>query len=112
MKSNLNDRLPILENLGDGVFYYNYNIKVTKVQPADFQQENTEAPQVFYEHETVQVWETPDYNICTNAVLCDCWNETEEFKLINKYKTFSLGLSKDSVDKVMCKKYLMKNISL
>lgn len=108
MKSNLNVRPTILENLGNGVFHYSCNIKVAEVQPADFQQEKTEVPQIGYEYETVQVWENQNYYICANAVLCDCWNETEEFKLVNKCKTFSLGLSKDLVDEVMYKKYLTK----
>ena len=112
MKSNSNVRPPILQDLGDGSFHYNYNIKEVEVQPADIQQEKTEAPQIGYEYETVQVWGTPDYDKCVKAVLRDRRDETEEFNLINKYNTFALGLSKDPADETEYKNYLAEVLAV
>lgn len=112
MKSNSNVRPPIILDLGDGSFHYNYNIKEVEVQPADIQQEKTEAPQISYEYETVQVWGIPDYDKCVKAVLRDRRDETEEFNLINKYNTFALGLSKDLADETEYKNYLAEVLAV
>lgn len=112
MKSNSNVRPPILQDLGDGSFHYNYNIKEVEVQPADIQQEKTEAPQIGYEYETVQIWGTPDYDKCVKAVLRSRRDETEEFNLINKYNAFALGLSKDPADETEYKEYLTEVLAV
>lgn len=112
MKSNSNVRPPIILDLGDGSFHYNYNIKEVEVQPADIQQEKTETPQIGYEYETVQIWGTPDYDKCVKAVLRSRRDETEEFNLINKYNAFALGLSKDPADETEYKDYLTEVLAV
>lgn len=112
MKSNSNVKPPIILDLGNGSFHYNYNIKEVEVQPGDIQQEKTEAPQIGYEYETVQVWGIPDYDKCIKAVLRDRRNETEEFSLINKYNAFVLGLSTDEADKAEYEAYLSEVIAV
>lgn len=112
MKSNSNVRPPIILDLGDGSFHYNYNIKEVEVQPADIQQEKPETPQIGYEYETVHIWGTPDYDKCVKAVLRDRRDETEEFNLINKYNAFALGLSKDPADEAEYKDYLTEVLAV
>ena len=82
MKSNSNDRPPILQDLGNGSWHYNYNI--TEV----------------------------DYDKCVKAVLRSRRDETEEFSLINKYNAFVLGLSTDEADKTEYENYLKEVLAV
>lgn len=102
MKSNSNDRPPILQNLGNGSWHYNYNIAEVEVRPepmAVAEGEQAPAARKAYDYDTVEVWGRPDYDKCVKAVLRSRRDETEEFSLINKYNAFVLGLSKDEADK-------------
>lgn len=102
MKSNSNDRPPILQDLGNGSWHYNYNITEVEVQPepmADTEGEQVQAARTAYDYDTVEVWGRPDYDKCVKAVLRSRRDETEEFSLINKYNAFVLGLSTDEADK-------------
>lgn len=102
MKSNSNDRPPILQDLGNGSWHYNYNITEVEVQPevmAETENEQAPAARKAYDYDTVEVWGRPDYDKCVKAVLRSRRDETEEFSLINKYNAFVLGLSTDEADK-------------
>ena len=102
MKSNSNDRPPILQNLGNGSWHYNYNIAEVEVRPepmAVAEGEQAPAARKAYDYDTVEVWGRPDYDKCVKAVLRSRRDETEEFSLINKYNAFVLGLSTDEADK-------------
>lgn len=109
MKSNSNDRPPILQNLGNGSWHYNYNITEVEVQPepmAETEVEQAQAARKAYDYDTVEVWGRPDYDKCVKAVLRSRRDETEEFSLINKYNAFVLGLSTDEADKEEYEAYL------
>lgn len=102
MKSNSNDRPPILQDLGNGSWHYNYNITEVEVQPevmAETENEQAPAARKAYDYDTVEVWGRPDYDKCVKAVLRSRRDETEEFSLINKYNAFVIGLSTDEADK-------------
>lgn len=102
MKSNSNDRPPILQDLGNGSWHYNYNISEVEVRPepmAVAEGEQAPAARKAYNYDTVEVWGRPDYDKCVKAVLRSRRDETEEFSLINKYNAFVLGLSTDEADK-------------
>lgn len=102
MKSNSNDRPPILQDLGNGSWHYNYNISEVEVRPepmAVAEGEQAPAARKAYDYDTVEVWGRPDYDKCVKAVLRSRRDETEEFSLINKYNAFVLGLSTDEADK-------------
>lgn len=102
MKSNSNDRPPILQDLGNGSWHYNYNIAEVEVRPEPMAvAEGEQAPTArkAYDYDTVEVWGRPDYDKCVKAVLRSRRDETEEFSLINKYNAFVLGLSTDEADK-------------
>lgn len=95
MKSNFSDRPPILQDLGDGSYYYHYNITEVDVQPAALSDETPAdaEPRKAFECDTVQIWGVPNFDKCVKAVLRDRRDETEEFNLINKYNAFVLGLA-------------------
>ena len=101
MKSNSNDRPPILQDLGNGSWHYNYNITEVEVTPepmAEAEGDQVPAARKAYDYDTVEVWGRPDYDKCVKAVLRSRRDETEEFSLINKYNAFVLGLSTDKAD--------------
>lgn len=111
MKSNSDVRPPIIQDLGNGSYYYNYNIHEVRV-PAEPTEGEEPTTKTAFEYETVQVWGTPTYDKCVKAVLCDRRDETEEFSLINKYNAFALGLSTDEADKQEYEDYLTEVLSI
>jgi hypothetical protein len=101
MKSNSDVRPPILQDLGDGSWHYNYNIKEVPV--------TTESGEkTAFEYETVYIWGKPDYDTLANAVIAEHYSISEETALINKYNAFNLKLSIDPADKEKYEIYLKK----
>ena len=100
MKSNSNDRPPILQDLGNGSWHYNYNITEVEVTPepmAEAEGDQVPAARKAYDYDTVEVWGRPDYDKCVKAVLRSRRDETEEFSLINKvqrFRTWAIGRTK------------------
>lgn len=107
MKSNSDVRPPIIQDLGDGSYYYNYNIHEVRVSAEPTEGEEPEERTVF-EYEAVLIWGIPNYEKCVKAVLRDRRDETEEFNLINKYNAFALGVSEDIADRDNYEAYLLE----
>lgn len=105
MKSNSNVRPPIIQDLGNGSYYYNYNIHEVRVPAEPIEGQEPEERTVF-ECEAVLIWGIPNYKKCVKAVLRDRRDETEEFNLINKYNAFALGVSEEEADKEEYEAYL------
>lgn len=62
MKSNSNDRPPILQDLGNGSWHYNYNITEVEVTPepmAEAEGDQVPAARKAYDYDTVEVWGRP-----------------------------------------------------
>lgn len=115
MKSNSNDRPPILQDLGNGSWHYNYNITEVEIQSepmAETEDEQEPAARKAYDYDTVEIWGRPDYDKCVKAVLRSRRDETEEFSLINKYNAFVLGLLTDETDKTEYEAYLSEVIAV
>ena len=55
MVSNSDIRPPVIMDLGDGSYYYNYNIREVVVE----QENEDETPKKGYEYETVHIWNNP-----------------------------------------------------
>lgn len=109
MKSNSNERPPVLLDLGNGSWHYNYNITEVELQPepmAVTDGEHAPVARKAYECDTVEIWGNPNYDKCVKAVLRSRRDETEEFSLINKFNAFVLGLSTDAADKIEYENYL------
>lgn len=111
MKSNSDVRPPIIQDLGNGSYYYNYNIHEVRVPAEPTEGEEPEEKTVF-EYEAVLVWGIPNYKKCVKAVLRDRRDESEEFSLINKYNAVVLGLSDDEDDKEEYLAYLSEVLSV
>ena len=100
MKSNSNVRPPILQDLGDGSWHYNYNIK--EVPATSESGEETTA----FEYETVHIWGKPTYEMLAPLVIAEKYSPSEETSLINKYNAFVMKLSIDTEDKERYENYL------
>lgn len=105
MRSNSDVRPTFIQDLGNGSYYYNYNIHEVQVPAEPTEGEEPEEKTVF-EYEAVLIWGTPNYEKCVKAVLRDRRDETEEFSLINKYNAFALGVSEEEADKEEYEAYL------
>lgn len=115
MKSNSNDRPPILQDLGNGSWHYNYDITEVDVQPEPMaEQEGEQAPAArkAYDYDTVEVWGRPDYDKCVKAVLRSRRDETEEFSLINSTTLSYLGFRRTKRTKPNTKTTLKKCLRL
>lgn len=91
----------IIEKLGNGTYYYNYDIKSKEVTN---ELENGEIMQEMrWTYIQVHLFGQPDYRECTKAIIRQYVNQDEEFDLINSSNSIVLGLSDNQEDK---QKYL------
>ncbi|MDR1652043.1 MAG: hypothetical protein LBS01_00040 [Prevotellaceae bacterium] len=100
MKSNSDVRPPVLQDLGDGSWHYNYNIQ--EVQKTD--ENGTE--KTAFEYDTVHIWGKPTYEALVPLVIAEQYNPSKETSLINKYNAYVLKLSTTQQDKEAYKDYL------
>jgi hypothetical protein len=100
MKSNSDVRPPVLLDLGDGSWHYNYNVKEVPVTTESGEDKTA------FEYETVHIWANPNYETLANAVIAEHYSPSEETALINKYNAFTLKLSIDPTDKENYEAYL------
>ena len=96
MISNSDVRPPILKNLGDGSWHYNYRIK----ELTDMEETSG------FEYETVKTWGKPDYSTLVPLVIAEYYDPSRETCLINKYNSYNLGFSSDIEEKRIYEDYL------
>lgn len=90
MKSNSNVRPSTFEKVGNGSWFYNYNIVGrTKKNP------ESDEERIMYEYDQVQVWEKPNDNVLKQAVIANKYTLDEEINLQNNYRRYELKMSKD-----------------
>ena len=96
MKSTSNKKPQVIEPLGNGAYYYNYNIEEKQETDPETKKETT----VYY-YDSVKVWDEPTYKKLVKAVIRETLNETEEFSIINDYNAGVLGVitDKDTVER-------------
>jgi hypothetical protein len=82
MKSYSNIKPPVLQDLGDGSWYYNFNITEVPAVADNMQEESGE--QTAFEYDSVLIWGNPDYAKIVPAVINDRYNKDDEFSLVNK----------------------------
>ena len=103
MKSSSNVRPAIILQLGNGSYHYNYNIVEEKVEDPETGEKTV------YNYDTVQVWQKPDYENLTHAVIRRKTirvllihgmifirtDKATSFSLINDYYAAQLGIETD-----------------
>ena len=101
MKNNSRIKPIILENIGNGNYRYNYNIKEIEFEDIVFVNDiETIEKQIQWEYDSVIIYLPIDKDKITKAVIANTWNINYENKLINDYNEISLGnLTEEEINK-------------
>lgn len=97
------------ENLGNGNWYYNYDIQSQEVTVSDI--EGNESVETRYNYIQIKMTGKPDYKRCVEYIIREHITQSQEFDLINSYNRAILNLlSEDEVEQVSTKylDYLQK----
>jgi len=98
MKSSSDIRPATIQPLGNGAYYYNYNVvERTETDP------ETGEEKTVYDFDTVKVWDKPTYEKLVKAVIREKLDETQEFAIINEYNAGVLGVTTDAAEKAAAK---------
>ena len=87
MKSTSDIRPATIQPLGNGAYYYNFNVQERIVTDPDTGEEKT-----VYDFDTVKVWDKPTYEKLVKAVIREEIDETKEFSFVNDYNAAVMGL--------------------
>ena len=101
MKNNSTIKPIILENIGNGSYRYNYNIKEIEFEDIVFVDDvETIEKQIRWEYDSVIIYLPINKDKITRAVITNTWNSDYENKLINDYNEISLGnLTEEEINK-------------
>ena len=89
MKSNSIDRPPVIQDLGNGAFYYNYAVTTRTDTDPDGNERTS------FDYRSVKIWGLPVRAAIVKAVIRDELDETAEFDLVNSYNAAQEGLLDD-----------------
>lgn len=90
IESNLKPKTT--ESLGNGIYYYNYDIQEYTVQVMD---ETTEEPkdETRWSYIQVRISGKPNYDKCALAIIRAYIDANEEFDLMNSFNAYQLGIT-------------------
>lgn len=109
-KMKYSETMPqITQDLGNGNWYYNYDIKQQEIFPF-VQKKNTDSPikSMIYNYIQVKLSGKPEYKKCVELIIREFITQTQEFDLINSANKAILSGDKSSEDIVKYKEYLDK----
>ena len=86
MKSNSIDRPPVIQNLGNGAFHYNYAVEAKTFSDAEGNEHTC------YDYLRVKLWGRPTRAAIVKAVIRNEIDESAEFDLVNSYNAVQEGL--------------------
>lgn len=89
----------VIENLGNGYWYYNYNIQETGI-------EGENGPEPRYTFTQIRVAGKPEYKKCVELILRQYMSESQEFDLINSANKDLMSGITDSANIDKYKTYL------
>ena len=98
----------IIENLGNGNWYYNYDIKSEKVELPLEEEEAVPKEEIRYNYIQIKLSEKPKYKKCVELLIREFVTQTQEFDLINSANKSILLGAKSSEDIVKYREYLDK----
>ena len=96
------------ENLGNGNWYYNYDIKSEKVELPLQEGETVPKEEVRYNYIQIKLSEKPEYKKCVELLIREFITQTQEFDLINSANKAILSGAKSSEDITKYREYLDK----
>lgn len=91
-----------IEKLGNGTYYYNYDITSKEVDVTDPETEEV-TQETRWTYIQVHLHGQPDHKECIKAIIRQYVDQDEEFDLINSSNSIGLGLSDNQTDR---QKYL------
>lgn len=96
------------ENLGNGNWYYNYDIKSEKVKLPLQEGETTPKEEIRYNYIQIKLSRKPEYKKCVELLIREFITQTQEFDLINSANRAILSGVKSSEDITKYREYLDK----
>lgn len=84
-----------IEKLGNGSYYYNYDIKSRVVDVTDPETEEV-TQETRWTYIQVHLRGIPEYSACIQAIIREYMSTEEELALINKYSAYQMGIISDS----------------
>jgi hypothetical protein len=97
-----------IENLGNGNWYYNYDIKSEKVELPLQEGETVPKEEIRYNYIQIKLSDKPEYKKCVELLIREFITQTQEFDLINSANKAILANDLTNQDIVKYKKYLTK----
>lgn len=85
----------IIESLGDGYYYYNYDIQSKIVDVTNLENETT-TQETRWDFVQSKINGTPNYDRCVSATIRSYLSQDEELSMINKYNAYNQGVIQDS----------------
>lgn len=92
---SMNAQLEKIQQLGNGTYYYNYDIQSKQVQVNDIETEELHE-ETRWDYIQVHLRGVPDYKKCIEAIIRAYITLEEELAIINKYSSYQLGVIQDS----------------
>ena len=96
------------ENLGNGNWYYNYDIKSEKVELPLKEGETVPREKIRYNYIQIKLSGKPEYKKCVELLIRAFITQTQEFDLINSANKAILSGAKSSKDITKYREYLDK----
>ncbi len=96
------------ENLGNGNWYYNYDIKSEKVELPLQEGETIPREEIRYNYIQIKLSGKPEYKKCVELIIREFITQTQEFDLINSANKAILSGTKSSEDITKYREYLDK----
>lgn len=94
-----------IEKLGNGTYYYNYDITSKEVDVTDPETEEV-TQETRWTYIQVHLHGQPDHKECIKAIIRQYVDQDEEFDLINSSNSIVLGLSDNQTDRQKYLNYL------
>lgn len=100
--SQTSEKPDIIILLGDGTYYYSYDIV------EGTRKNQNDEDETVYSYSQVRVYGRPEYKAIVNAVIREYLTQDQEFDLINSYNKINLGLQEEDGSTEKYLEYLKK----
>ena len=105
---NSNIAPTITENLGNGNWCYNYDIKSEKIKLPLQENETVPKEEIRYNYIQIKLSDKPEYKKCVELLIREFITQTQEFDLINSANKAILSGAKSNEDITKYREYLDK----
>ncbi len=85
----------VFEDLGNGNWYYNYDIKSAEVTAPSMTEGSEDTVETRYNYIQIKMAGKPTYKRCVELIIREYLTQSQEFDLINSYNRAALNLMSD-----------------